>query len=88
MSGSRLWVWYPWSESLHDEVAHAKRVCVGCPVRAACLDSAYRHREGWGIWGGKTTRERAGLLRAAAETDEFDLEAGRRTPASWPSASL
>lgn len=33
-------------------------ICAACPVRAACLAHARAHDESWGIWGGRTTRER------------------------------
>jgi len=38
--------------------AKAKAVCVGCPVRAECLDWALRHSLGHGVWGGLTEEER------------------------------
>lgn len=45
--------------------AAAKAVCAGCPVRAACLAHALHYDEAWGIWGGKTPRERVSMkLRA------------------------
>lgn len=46
----------------------AKRVCLGCPIREACLDGALARREQHGVWGGMTTPERKNLLyRAAAQ---------------------
>jgi WhiB family transcriptional regulator, redox-sensing transcriptional regulator len=36
----------------------AKKVCVGCEVRAECLDYALEHDERFGIWGGLSERER------------------------------
>jgi WhiB family redox-sensing transcriptional regulator len=39
----------------------AKRVCTGCPVRAACLDFALANDERFGIWGGLSERERRRL---------------------------
>lgn len=35
-----------------DDVAAAKRVCLGCPVRARCLDAAVERGEQYGVWGG------------------------------------
>jgi WhiB family transcriptional regulator, redox-sensing transcriptional regulator len=35
-----------------DEVAAAKRVCLGCPVRRRCLDAAVERGEQYGVWGG------------------------------------
>lgn len=44
------------------QVADAKRVCAGCPVRQQCLDYALRSL-GDGIAGGTTPDERAALRR-------------------------
>lgn len=35
-----------------DDIAEAKRFCLGCPVRTECLDAAVARREQYGIWGG------------------------------------
>ncbi len=43
----------------------AKRVCVGCDVRAECLEYALLHDERFGIWGGLSERERRRLRRQA-----------------------
>ena len=39
----------------------AKRVCVGCDVRAECLEFALASDERFGIWGGLSERERRRL---------------------------
>lgn len=39
----------------------AKKICGGCDVRAKCLDYALANRERFGIWGGTSPRERAGM---------------------------
>jgi len=39
----------------------AKRVCVGCEVRAECLEFALANDERFGIWGGLSERERRRL---------------------------
>lgn len=39
----------------------AKRVCLSCDVRAACLQWALDHDERFGIWGGLTERERRAI---------------------------
>jgi WhiB family redox-sensing transcriptional regulator len=39
----------------------AKKVCLGCDVRAECLEYALTHGERWGIWGGLSERERRKL---------------------------
>ncbi len=46
--------------------AAAKQVCAGCPVRQECLDWALRTREPYGVWGGTSPEERAGMLRPAS----------------------
>ena len=44
----------------------AKRICMGCEVRDACLEYALAHDERFGIWGGLSERERRRLKRKAA----------------------
>ena len=36
----------------------AKRACMGCAIRLACLEYALLHGEKWGVWGGMSERER------------------------------
>lgn len=43
----------------------AKKICVGCEVRAECLTYALANDERFGIWGGLSERERRRLKRAA-----------------------
>ena len=43
----------------------AKKVCVGCEVRAECLEYALPHDERFGIWGGLSERERRKLKKRA-----------------------
>jgi WhiB family transcriptional regulator, redox-sensing transcriptional regulator len=43
----------------------AKRVCLACEVRAACLEYALHHDERFGIWGGLSERERRKLKKHA-----------------------
>ena len=43
--------------------ADAKRVCLGCDVRAECLAYALAHNEPFGIWGALSARERNGLSK-------------------------
>jgi WhiB family redox-sensing transcriptional regulator len=42
----------------------AKRICVGCNVKAECLEYALRSDERFGIWGGLSERERRRLKRS------------------------
>lgn len=51
----------------------AKRVCVDCPVRTACLEYALTNRVDHGVWGGTSERERRRILKArrlAAQADQ------------------
>lgn len=41
----------------------AKRVCLGCPVRETCLEWALVRRERFGIYGGKSERERRAIAK-------------------------
>ncbi|MGH8921626.1 MAG: WhiB family transcriptional regulator [Actinomycetes bacterium] len=43
----------------------AKRICLGCEVRAECLEYALSHDERFGIWGGLSERERRRLKHDA-----------------------
>ena len=43
---------------------NAKRICLGCEVRAECLEYALSTREPYGIWGGLTEIERRARLHA------------------------
>lgn len=44
----------------------AKKICLGCEVRTECLEHALAHDERFGIWGGKSERERRQLKRGIA----------------------
>jgi WhiB family redox-sensing transcriptional regulator len=52
-------LFFPFSESGEalEQIAEAKVICTGCPVRRQCLEFALRTRP-HGIWGGLTERER------------------------------
>ena len=43
----------------------AKRVCLGCDVRAECLEYALENDERFGIWGGLSERERRRVKKEA-----------------------
>lgn len=45
----------------------AKAVCAVCPVQAECLELALTNREKFGVWGGKSDRERRAIRRARAQ---------------------
>ncbi|MGB3483079.1 MAG: WhiB family transcriptional regulator [Mycobacterium sp.] len=41
----------------------AKRICLGCDVKDACLEYALSNDERFGIWGGLSERERRRIKR-------------------------
>ena len=45
------------------QVARAKAVCRGCPVRDECLEFALDSGQAFGVWGGTTGEERRLLRR-------------------------
>lgn len=45
----------------------AKRMCERCPVVAECLEYALAVDERFGVYGGKSERERRDIKRARAE---------------------
>jgi WhiB family redox-sensing transcriptional regulator len=52
------------------QIARAKAICAGCPVRQECLEFALSQGQAYGIWGGTTPedrqRDRRRKRRAAA----------------------
>lgn len=44
----------------------AKRICTDCDVKEQCLNYALQNDERFGIWGGKSERERKKLLKRKA----------------------
>lgn len=46
----------------------AKEVCRGCVVKEECLEFALQSGEKFGIWGGKSERERRRVRRQRALT--------------------
>jgi WhiB family redox-sensing transcriptional regulator len=57
-----------------DSVTEAKKICLGCEVRQQCLEFALQTNERFGVWGGKSERERRKLRRQLGyfDTDEED----------------
>jgi WhiB family redox-sensing transcriptional regulator len=53
----------------------------GCAVVAECLADALDNRIEFGVWGGKTERQRRKLIKQHPEVTSWsDHFAGRRTP--------
>lgn len=48
-------IWFP---EKGGSTREAKKICNRCPVRDKCLSYALRNDERFGIWGGKSERER------------------------------
>ena len=61
-------VFFPVSGWHAKQVAEAKAVCAGCPVRAGCLQWTLEHGE-HGIWGGTTESERDNTRRKHTDLD-------------------
>lgn len=47
-----------WYEDHSRRTAQAVEICKECPVADLCLQWALDTGEGWGVWGGKTAKER------------------------------
>lgn len=48
---------------LGEDAEPAKRICAECPIRERCLDDAIERGEKFGVWGGKSERERRRIRR-------------------------
>lgn len=54
-------IWFP---ELHDTGRNpAKTICHDCPVQTECLNYAIDQSINFGIWGGKSPRQRARIRR-------------------------
>jgi WhiB family transcriptional regulator, redox-sensing transcriptional regulator len=80
-----------WFAESPAQLEQAKQLCAGCPIKAACLDSALIRQEPWGVWGGEIfehgvviprKRPRGRPSKAELERDRAERErAGRETAA-------
>jgi WhiB family redox-sensing transcriptional regulator len=52
------------TETAHEDVDTAKRVCNSCPSSASCLSFAIETNQEYGVWGGTTEDERRVLRRS------------------------
>lgn len=59
-------LWFPERGA---STAEAKAICRACPVQRPCLEYAVANGEKFGIWGGKSERERR-RIRRSARTDQ------------------
>ena len=53
-----------WFPEKGGSTKEAKAICRNCPVIAECLEYALANDERFGIWGGKSERERRSLARS------------------------
>lgn len=53
-------LWFPEKGS---STAPAKRICMGCPVRERCLEWALDNNERFGVYGGKSERDRRKIAK-------------------------
>jgi WhiB family transcriptional regulator, redox-sensing transcriptional regulator len=72
------------------EQKRARRICFGCPVQAECLAEALDNQIEWGVWGGKTERERRLILRFRPDVTSWRalLCDESRAPAPRPRQAL
>lgn len=54
------YIFFPEKNKMDKNVIHAKKICSRCPSQQQCLTYAL-HYKVIGIWGGKSTSERARL---------------------------
>lgn len=66
-----------WFPEQGESAAPAKRVCRSCPVTEPCLQYALDTDQRWGVWGGKSERERRRLKRRDDESGPTACTSGR-----------
>ena len=63
------------------QVAQAKAMCGGCPVRRECLAFALRTHQVHGVWGGLSEQERHPLISATLAGVATRASRSSRSPA-------
>jgi WhiB family redox-sensing transcriptional regulator len=69
-------VWFPEKGGSTQE---AKKICLSCPVRRQCLQSALDRDERFGVFGGYSERERRSLKTADQQSTASDRSREART---------
>lgn len=59
-------LFFPGQHASSLEMHRARLICERCDVQAECLGYALSNNEHFGIWGGKSERERKRIKRKAA----------------------
>ncbi len=54
-----------WFSDLGNAAKRAKEICADCPALTLCLQWAIETCQPFGIWGGRTVKERANLRQVA-----------------------
>ena len=52
--------------STREATEKAMAICASCPVQIECLEYALEARERFGVWGGRTEKQRRQMLRRIA----------------------
>jgi len=71
-------LWFPSMEngrvqSSYEAANYAKSVCARCPLSLACLTTAIKNKEEYGIWGGSTPRDRR-AIKTVKQAKKFIVE--------------
>lgn len=64
-------LFFPDPSTPDEDIARAKQICAGCPVRAMCLEDAFRRGDRDAICGGLTYAERDQLLHPERLVNRF-----------------
>lgn len=57
-------------------IKEAKALCAVCPDKDPCLKWALATKQPFGIWGGKTERDRRVILKQAKDNEESNGDQG------------
>lgn len=66
-------LWFPEGRSNQPLDPMARKVCLGCPVKAECLDWALRTEQPWGAFGGMSEAHVQRLIRERRQGAETEV---------------